>query len=219
MAAGVGGNPAPIVPDGTDMTDSDMQDVARDHARESAFVLPAPKDSEFDFSLGFRVPEHEMEMCGHATVGTVWLTNRLGLLHKDQLSIWTQSGPATARIADQTSSDTCVESSQPHGRVEAVDGGDIVDDILSVLRITPDDLTAYPIQNARTSRTKTLIPLMNAAGLEKLKPEFSLVEELCEKLDSTGLYPYAVVDEDNQIFEARQFFQIVQLSRRSCNWH
>lgn len=204
-AAGVGGNPAPIVLDGTGMTDSDMQDVARDHASESAFVLPAPKGSKYDFSLRFWVPEHEMEMCGHATVGTVWLMDRLGLLHKDQLSIWTQSGPVTARIADRTSSDTCVEVSLPHGRVEAVDAGDIVDDILSVLRVTPDDLTAYPIQNSCTSRTKTLIPLKNVAALEKLKPEFSLVEKLCEKLDSTGLYPYAVVDEENQIFEARQF--------------
>jgi PhzF family phenazine biosynthesis protein len=50
-----------------------------------------------------------------------------------------------------------------------------------------------------------LIPLKNVAALEELRPDFSGVKELCKKLDSTGLYPYAVVDEDNQIFEARQF--------------
>jgi predicted PhzF superfamily epimerase YddE/YHI9 len=51
--AGGGGNPAPIVLDPTGMTNSKMQDVARDHARESAFVLPASTNSEYDFSSAF----------------------------------------------------------------------------------------------------------------------------------------------------------------------
>jgi PhzF family phenazine biosynthesis protein len=150
--AGAGGNPAAVVLDAQGMTDSEMQGVARDRARESAFVLPA-KSSEYDFSLRFWVPEHEMEMCGHATVGTVWLRDRFGQIQKDELKVLTQGGPVTARVAERNSTDMWIEISQPHGRVETVDARDVVDDILSVLRIIPDDLAPYPIQNACTSRT------------------------------------------------------------------
>lgn len=31
------------------------------------------------------------------------------------------------------------------------------------------------------------------------------MEELCEKIGSTGLYPYAAHDREGQIFDARQF--------------
>jgi PhzF family phenazine biosynthesis protein len=79
-----------------------------------------------------------------------------------------------------------------------------VNDISFVLGITSDDLAPHPIQNECTSRTKPLI-LKNEAALEGLRPDFPRVEELCKRLGSTGLYPYAVVNEDDQIFEARQF--------------
>ena len=50
-AAEAGGNPAPIVLDAIGMTGSEKQGVARDYGRESAFILPAPKDSRHNFSL------------------------------------------------------------------------------------------------------------------------------------------------------------------------
>ena len=68
-----GGNPAPIVVDAAGMTDADMQQVARSHGHESGFVFPAPAGSGCDFEFRFWVPNHEMSMCGHATVGALWL--------------------------------------------------------------------------------------------------------------------------------------------------
>ena len=61
------------------------------------------------------------------------------------------------------------------------------------------------MQNAWTSRVKTLVPLKSAAILNSLEPAFDRIEQLCEDIGSTGLYPYAHVDKDCQIFEARQF--------------
>lgn len=68
-----GGNPAPIVVDASGMSDAEMQEVARSYGHESGFVLPPPAGSDFDFEFRFWVPNHEMSMCGHATVGAVWL--------------------------------------------------------------------------------------------------------------------------------------------------
>lgn len=189
-----GGNPAPIVLGADTLSDDEMQDIARSHGHESAFVLMA--GPPFDFALRFWVPNHEMPMCGHATVAAVHTLHRLGLLTRDRLIIATHSGPVEARITGDN-----VEVSQPPGTVTPAPTTDVLD----VLGITADDLAPYPIQNASTSRVKTLIPLASKEILDGLTPDFARVREVCDELGSTGLYPYAPSDPATQTFDARQF--------------
>jgi PhzF family phenazine biosynthesis protein len=79
--------------------------------------------------------------------------------------------------------------------------------LFDALGITPDQLAPLPIQNARTSRVKTLIPVADVGVLDGLTPRFSRVEPVCDLLGSTGLYPYAVCSAQDQVFDARQFPQ------------
>jgi PhzF family phenazine biosynthesis protein len=200
FAAGPGGgNPAPIVLDATGMTDADMQAVAREYGHESGFVLPAQDGSDCDFTFRYWVPNHEMSMCGHATVAAVWLLNRSGRLVGDTVRVDTRSGVVCARI-----SDGMVEVTQPEGTVENV-AAEAIPDVLDVLGISPADVADRPVRNARTSRTKTLIPVVDPATLDRIRPDFDRVERVCERIDSTGLYPYAVSDPDGRVFDARQF--------------
>lgn len=200
-----GGNPAPIVADAAGMSDADMQEVARTYGHESGFVLPAPAGSDCDFAFHFWVPNHEMEMCGHATVGAVWLLDQLGKLPRNEVRIWTRSGVVEAHVAD-VGSIRQVEITQPQGRVEPVPNAGMTEaEILSVLGLTTNELAPLPIQNACTSRVKTLVPLKSAAVLEGLRPDFHRMREVCERIGSTGLYPYAWSDLQAQVFDARQF--------------
>lgn len=201
-----GGNPAPIVVDATGMSDAEMQEVARSYGHESGFVLPPPPGSDCDFEFRFWVPNHEMSMCGHATVGAVWLLERHGQLESDFLTIQTKSGRVKARIERLVGQDFRVEVSQPAGVVEPIPGSAEAEAaIVEVLGIRSEDLAPFPIQNARTSRVKTLVPLKSVSILDGLKPDFSKVEQLCSRLESTGLYPYAIFDQEKQIVDARQF--------------
>lgn len=201
-----GGNPAPIVVDAAGMSDADMQQVARSFGHESGFVFPPPPGSDCDFEFRFWVPNHEMSMCGHATVGALWLLDRLKRLPGDDLSIWTKSGRVDARIGNRTEHGAAVEISQPTGNVVPLaDADKSRADIVEILGIRPNDLASLPIQNASTSRVKTLVPLNSVAVLDRLSPDFTRIEELCGRIGSTGLYPYAVFDRDAQIVDARQF--------------
>ncbi|CAM5378618.1 putative isomerase YddE [Mycolicibacterium aubagnense] len=199
-----GGNPAPIVVDAVGMSDAEMQQVARSFGHESGFVLPPPPGSDCDFEFRFWVPNHEMSMCGHATVGALWLLDRFGRLPGDSLVIQTRSGKVEARIRERNGSGAAVEISQPHGRVEVLSDAYSAE-IIETLGIRAGDLAPQPIQNAATSRVKTLVPLKNVTVLDTLTPDFSKIEALCERIGSTGLYPYAVFDSDAQIVDARQF--------------
>lgn len=198
-----GGNPAPIVLEARAMADGQMQEIARHFGHESAFVIDPPQGSGCDLGLRFWVPNHEMTMCGHATVGAVWLLDRLGRLPSDHLRIWTASGPVEAVVTGAGEARQ-VAISQPRGVVEPVlEGAEA--EILSVLGITAGDLGGMPIRNAATSRIKTLIPLKTIAILDALRPDLSRMESLCEAIGSTGLYPYTASDETGQRYDARQF--------------
>jgi len=203
---GQGGNLAPIVLEAQGITDASMRDVARRHQRESAFVIPVHEDPKVDFQLRFFVPEHEMEMCGHATVGTAWLMHDLQITNKAVLDISTKSGYVRTRRTEQDGQ-TLVFVSQPHGKVTNISDDTVIEEILSVLRIQRDQVAQWPIQNACTSRVKTAIPLTDVDTLNNLNPDFSKVKDLCEMLGSTGLYPYAVIQSDETPIkvEARQF--------------
>jgi PhzF family phenazine biosynthesis protein len=109
------------------------------------------------------------------------------------------------RIAGRGDLGARVEVTQPVGKVEPPVDEAAVAEILSVLGMTPADLAPLPVQNARTSRTKTLIPVTSVAVLDALRPDFTRVERLCDRIGSTGLYPYAPSDPGAQVFDARQF--------------
>ncbi len=188
------------------MTDADMQQVARSHGLESGFVFAAPAGSDCDFEFRFWVPNHEMSMCGHATVGALWLMERMGRLAGDSFTVLTRSGRVEARIGERTPHGARIEISQPAGIVEPLPDADRSRaDIVEVLGIHADDLAPLPIQNAATSRVKTLVPLKRVSVLDRLSPDFSRIEALCVRIGSTGLYPYAVSDHGAQVVDARQF--------------
>lgn len=200
-----GGNPAPVVLDADSMTDEEMQQVARSQGLESAFVVQPPPGSSCDLALRFWVPGHEMEMCGHATVGAVWLLDRLGRLPADDVAVWTSSGRVAARVRT-VDGERSVEISQPPGQVTTLQLADQDSARLrDVLRLAPTDLADAEVQNSATSRVKTLVPLRSVAVLDSLQPHLSGVEALCSVLGSTGLYPYAVSEAADRTFEARQF--------------
>src|SRR5215469_7782530 len=201
-----GGNPCPVVCDAQGMSDGEMQEVAQRYGHESGFVLPSA-DAESDYSFRFWVPRHEMEMCGHATIGALWLLAAKGRTAATQLRIATRSGAVTGFLA-RDGGRISIEITQPAGRLRAL-GREESDAVLRVLRLSRSDLLDLPIQNAVTSRVKTLVPLSSLTCLNGLEPDYGAVEALCAAIGSTGLYPYAAHERPQgrtvQVFEARQF--------------
>ena len=135
---GKGGNPCPLVVDAKGMSADEMQAVARKYGHESGFVLPAESE-DYDLALRFYVPNHEMEMCGHATVGALWLLARNSLLSKTTVRIATRSGPVTGFLSKGTDGTPKVEITQPAGRVGALTN-DQTNDVLDALGVGRDAL-------------------------------------------------------------------------------
>ncbi|MGO4764014.1 PhzF family phenazine biosynthesis isomerase [Cupriavidus sp. 2KB_3] len=196
---GRGGNPVPLVADARGMSAPAMQGVAATYGHESAFVLPS--EIGCDWRFRFFVPQHEMEMCGHATVGTLWALRQWGRWTTPTARIETLSGIVLAYWDDASQR---VWISQPAVRTEVLDAG--ASGRVAMQLGLPAG--SYAAINAATSRMKTLIGLPSVAMLDGLQPDFPTMEALCASIDSTGLYPYAfgVPKADGQpVVHARQF--------------
>ncbi|MDA9520012.1 phenazine biosynthesis protein PhzF [Bradyrhizobium sp. CCBAU 11434] len=200
---GQGGNPCPVVVDALKLSAAEMQSVAQQFGHESGFVLPSPR-LDADYVFRFWVPRHEMEMCGHATIGALWALAIKGRLPGKQVRIETRSGTVTGYVDHADSADPSVEISQPVGKVVDLSRAD-EEDVLSTLKLSRRDLLDLPIQNAVTSRVKTLIPVKGVRELNAMVPNPSAIEACCERIGSTGLYPYAIDHQGERRFEARQF--------------
>ncbi|MBO1114034.1 PhzF family phenazine biosynthesis protein [Bordetella petrii] len=190
-AAGArGGNPVPLVLDARGMASQAMQALAADYGHESAFILPpADPASGHDWRFRFFVPGHEMEMCGHATVGTLWALRQWGCWRRAAARIETASGSVDG-IWDEAGQRAWI--SQPPAQLAPLPAAALAD-IARVLRIDPATPGLQAV-NACTSRVKTLVRLPGAAALDSLAPDFSAVPALCDALESTGLYPYALAE-------------------------
>ncbi|SPA55502.1 PhzF family phenazine biosynthesis protein [Cupriavidus taiwanensis] len=201
-----GGNPVPLVADAQGMSEAEMQQVAARHGHESAFVLPPSADGA-DLRLRFFVPRHEMEMCGHATVGALWALRQWGRWTAPAARVETLSGIVTARWDDAAQR---VWISQPPVQASALDAA-CRRSVAAVLGL-PGDGGGYAMTNACTSRVKTLVAMPDVAALAALRPDFARMAALCDAIGSTGLYPYADAATDDppappatRAVHARQF--------------
>jgi len=199
-----GGNPAPIVTDADGMSAVEMTAIAKAYGHESGFAF-TPDDPANDYHFRFFVPLHEMSMCGHATIGTVWLLHTLGKLQGRQLSIQTQSGTVNAQVHGDAGSDPFIEISQPAGVVSEVADNALRDQIIDAIGLEADDILDLPFLNASTSRVKTLIPVKSPERLDAAQPDSARIEALCELLDSTGFYLFSPSPHNPRQFDSRQF--------------
>jgi trans-2,3-dihydro-3-hydroxyanthranilate isomerase len=192
-----GGNPAPIVLGADGMTEEEMRGVAANFALEAGFISRAD-DAACDLRMRYFVPNHEMEMCGHATVGALWLLREMKLWAGQPITIATMSGPVRAKLVEGQ-----IRISQPCATLARLSDEQTAT-IAEVLNVDPQDILGLAI-NASTSRVKTLVHIADPQRLRTLAPHLERMRACCESLGSTGLYPFTIVDRNEHLFEARQF--------------
>lgn len=192
-----GGNPAPIGLGCDGMSSEDLRAVAVKYGHESGFVMATTRQ-DADFRMRYFVPNHEMEMCGHATVGALWLMRLRGYLAPGSYTIETLSGLVEAEVPEAKD----ITISQPEGFTAVLTREERAE-VLTVLGLEEADLAADEILNATTSRVKTLVPVRSVDRLHAIHPDFDRMAAVCSAIDSTGLYPFAVGNAGE--FHARQF--------------
>jgi trans-2,3-dihydro-3-hydroxyanthranilate isomerase len=173
------GNPLAVFTDGRGLSDSEMQDLAREtNLQETTFVFPRDAATEREQGVKVRifVPNEEIPFGGHPTLGTAMVLRNLRLA--SQKSGSTKSTDVAEITLDLKVGKVPVDfrtdqSGDIFGEMHQVDPifGPVHDrdTIAALLDLSPRDISSdAPIQTLSTGLFFIIVPIQNLSTLQRL---------------------------------------------------
>ena len=180
------GNSLAVFPDGSGLSDSEMQAVAREfNLSETTFVLP--RDAAVERSRGIRTriftTKEEMPFAGHPTLGTAAVLRGLG--KGDDVTLELNVGAVPVRFSDR--------GGRTFGEMTQIDPtfGSVHDRerVAEAIWVPPTELDAtLPIQTVSTGNPVAIVPFLRLATLERWAPAWNRIEEYLRGTDARFFY-------------------------------
>jgi len=184
------GNPAGVVLEGDRLNEKDMQKIASElKCSETAFVMESNKA---DFNVRFFSPLKEVELCGHATIATFYTMEELGFVRDKHLAMETKAGILDIEIREEL---VFMEQAMPVFK----DGGISKEDAADALGIKAGEIGDLPIEAVSTGLFSLNVPIRDIETMEKMKPDFEKVKELCKRSGVGSIFPFTfeTLNEDS----------------------
>ncbi|HEX2914001.1 MAG TPA: PhzF family phenazine biosynthesis protein [Chloroflexia bacterium] len=198
-----GGNPTAVIIDDEELSQAEMQALSTRLEVEAAFVLP-PTRPGANNRLRYFSPAAEMNLCGHATIGALWLLGEQGL-GKGELAVETEAGVLDCEIEFEAGKLARAVMSQP---VPVFEESNFDRNLVAQALGLDVSQIGEPLVAASTGRPKLLIPLADYNTLDAIRLEQEAHTLLCQRHGLTGLYPYTLEPRntaEDVTAEARQF--------------
>ena len=177
------GNPAGVVPDADGLSDDQMQAIAAEMAvSETAFLRPS---EAADSRIRYFTPTQEVDLCGHATIGT------FAHLHDEGLEPGTTALETNVGVLEiEVEADGTVWMSQDEPTIREVDVDyDRVADALGVDRAALEGASAdLPLAVASTGLPFLIVPITYLSDVGSAEPDMAAIEALTDAVDATGIY-------------------------------
>jgi PhzF family phenazine biosynthesis protein len=197
------GSPTGIVLDADDLSEQQMQAIAtRLNFAESAFVLASAKA---DYQLRFFAPNHEVALCGHATIASFHLLAEQGRItfgEKDHVTLTQETSAGLLQVTCHKDGRVVMDQNDPtFGEIEANRGR-----VAGLLNISTDDFLDYPLQVVSTGTPKLLVPLVSLKALRAVTQDIEGIKQYCRETTARGIYPFTMESPiPHTDFFARQF--------------
>src|SRR5580765_6597205 len=210
------GNPLAIFPDGGELTDAEMQALAREmNLSETTFVFPRDAATEARDGKKVRIftVETELPFAGHPTLGTALYLYASESTKPVEVTLDLKAGKIPVRFT---------ANSENAGR-ERVDGqvfGEMRqrdpefgtplsrEDVARVIGIAVDEISSeWPIQPVSTGLTFTIVPFRNQQTLSDLKFSYIQAAEFLRDSGANFFYFFCPERRDGRLeARARMFF-------------
>jgi PhzF family phenazine biosynthesis protein len=179
-----GGNPAGIVIDANTLSEADMIKIARTLGfSETAFVL---ESETADFKIRFFTPKEEVDLCGHATVGTFSTLLQKNIIIPGNYTQETKAGILGVEVKE----DAIIMMNQKRPVFY-----DILNakEIATSLNIPVDHInTDLPVQIVSTGIRDIMVPIRSMDMLDCIKPDFNQVTEISRKYNVIGYHMFTM---------------------------
>lgn len=198
------GNPAGVVLNGDELTEAEMQEIAfKVGFNETAFPV---KSEVADLRIRFFTPGHEMNLCGHATMATVYALKTKGLLgDKTVFTIETRAGILPITIKSTTESEIFITMKQAPPKFEEFKGSR--EDLANSIGLEETDIhDNLPVLYGSTGTWTLLIPIKELDAFKKMEPNNKDFPAILKEMPKSSVHPFCMETYDSDAdMHARHF--------------
>ncbi|MEO3945026.1 PhzF family phenazine biosynthesis isomerase [Gorillibacterium sp. CAU 1737] len=183
------GNPAGVVLEGESLTEEQMQEIARVvDFNETAFLLSSDRA---DVRIRFFTPGHEINLCGHATMATIFAMRTKGMLDgKTEWTIETKAGVLPIKLAEREEG-LFITMRQAAPQFASFDGSR--KQLAASIGLEERDLaTELPIVYGSTGTWTLLVPVRSLAVMERMNPQNKLFPAILSAMPSASVHPFCL---------------------------
>lgn len=203
-----GGNEAGIVFNAGHLSEADMQKIAAAFGfSETAFVM---KSAYADFKVRFFTPVQEVDLCGHATVGTYCAMAELGRINAGIYKQETKAGILNIEIKNDLT--VMMEQLIP-------DYGEIIGkkEIADSLNISVDEISKdLPVQIISTGLRDIIVAVDKIGILDAIKPDFKKIENISRKYQAVGYHVFSLEIYGDANAHCRNFAPLCGIDEESA---
>lgn len=203
-----GGNPAGVVLNADSLSVNDMQKVAEKVGfSETAFIK---KSNKADFKVKFFTPNKEVDLCGHATIGTFYLLASKGIIKSGQYTQETKAG--ILKVECRNNNMIYMNQMKPEF-YEVLNKADIADS----LNIDEEEIMSdTPIQIVSTGLKDILIPIKSLKSLYKIKPDFQKISHISKKQNVVGYHVFTLETKHDSTAHCRNFAPLYDIDEEAA---
>jgi len=178
------GNPAGVVLDAEQLSDAEMQAIARElNNGDTAFVLPATT-ADHDLAVRFFTPRKEAPFVGHATLAVHAVLSRLA-----PKTLRRQSGRTGIVEVRSLENERGWAIRQPPPPLTRTPTPSELAEVLSSLGLRTEQLDAEcPPRIAGAASTRLLLALREGAALDAVRPQLASLATLSARIGAQGYF-------------------------------
>lgn len=183
---------------------TEMQEIAyKVGFNETAFAL---RSDVADLRIRFFTPGHEMNLCGHATMATIYALKSKGMLgDKAELTIETNAGILPIKIKESMVGEIMITMQQAAPQFRKFAGSK--QQLAKALNIKESDFHAHlPIVYGSTGTWTLLVPIEQLEAFKRMKPDNKKFPKLLKEIPTSSIHPFCLETYDTTAdMHARHF--------------
>jgi PhzF family phenazine biosynthesis protein len=210
-----GGNPAGVVllPDGSDFPADEVmvKTAAELRYSETAFIRNLGGG---EFNIRYFTPAAEVELCGHATIGSFCALQHLGLIKAgDTCMNHTCAGDLEINVGEGF---VMMDMATPVD-IATIDDRKALDELYDIMgtKYDPDRISLLP-KLISTGLPDIMMPLATQAELNAMEPDMKALAALSDRYKVTGVHAFTLDSEEGVIAHCRNFAPLYDIDEEAA---
>lgn len=211
-----GGNPAGVVilPEGADFPDDEtcVKTAAELRYSETAFIK---RLGDNEFNIRYFTPAAEVELCGHATIGSFAALRYGGYIGDGDFMNHTISGDLNISVSGQR---VLMDMATPV-KINEITEYEALKELYTIMGLDYDDLKARGLaltpQMVSTGLPDIMMPVPTLADLEAIDPDFKALSDLSARYEVVGVHAFTR-DGDDATCHVRNFAPLYDIDEEAA---